>query len=163
MPHLTGFTFSLLRIVGCWGSGAKCTKSKGIFRVEWPGNYNVYYLWKRIIKIRMVYERPETFEKRGLDFYNFQGLFIVLCHCWPKRHCHRSFITANTYFAFVACTLKYISLLPVKRNCMNPVGPSPVGQSTALKLISHNPLPLWGGRSARSPDNYKDKRQFLLL
>lgn len=63
----------------------------------------------------------------------------------------------QTYFAFMACSLKYISLLLVNRSCMNPAGPIPVGQSTALKLISHNPLPLCGGRRARSPEDFKDQ------
>lgn len=58
----------------------------------------------------------------------------------------------------MACNLKYISLLPVKRNWMNPVGPVGVGQSAALKLICHKPLPLWGGRRAKSPKmNLKNK------
>ena len=64
----------------------------------------------------------------------------------------------STYFAFDAWSLKYISLLRVKRNWMNPVGPFPVGQSTALKAISHNPLPLCGGRRAKSPAGVKHNR-----
>ena len=58
---------------------------------------------------------------------------------------------AVTYLAFVACSLKYMSLLPVKRNWMYPVGPWADGQSAALKLISQRPLPVCGGRIARSP------------
>ena len=42
---------------------------------------------------------------------------------------------------------------------MNPAGPMSVGQSTALKLIFHNPLPLCGGRRARSPIDFKEQEK----
>ena len=85
--------------------------------------------------------------ERLVQFLSFFPFAVINAH---------AVILANfTYLAFIACSLKYISLLPVKRNWMYPVGPRAVGQSVALKLIFHKPLPLWGGRSAKSPKKIK--------